>query len=254
MRERSHQPQLPSVVVGDHFSGPLDELLDLIQKHRLPLSVVSLAHITDTYLRQMEHRTVRSLEEMVLVLWIIATLLALKASRLTDAGDGAETDAGEAQELTDRLALLQIIRRLGKQLHQQWGKGAQVRLPRGTTEPHHPSPETALTPDSAITLAAAVERLIQRLTRATERQQFASPRSLVRVTERITLEEAIRRIAAATQRGMCWRFHLREYAREEAIVLFLATLELLRQGVVAVEASQDHTTLTIWGTGERGAV
>ncbi|GIW68992.1 hypothetical protein D6792_01015 [Candidatus Parcubacteria bacterium] len=242
--------ELPKIAIEQRFSGPLDELLDLIQSRRLPISSVSLARITQEYLERAQNRAVRSLDEMVLVLWIAATLLHIKAtSLLPHAKAASEEEESDASELTRRLAILQEVREYGKQLGAMWGNGAHVRLRTLKTLPtREKTANELLASVSPLTLGDLAARLARRLA-ATREQEIPGPQPTVQVCARLSLREAIHKLAQATQRGSTWRFCVHHYQKADAVVFFLAILELLRTGVVEVEQVVDQTTLVIRGMG-----
>ncbi|GAA3681718.1 hypothetical protein GCM10023081_19680 [Arthrobacter ginkgonis] len=75
----------------ENFSGPFDLLLGLIAKHRLDITEVSLATVTDefiAYIRTLREREGdRALDEATGFLVVASTLLDLKAARLLPAGE-----------------------------------------------------------------------------------------------------------------------------------------------------------------------
>src|SRR5690625_896339 len=70
----------------DVFSGPFDLLLSLISKHRLDITEVALARVTDDFIAFVTDRD-WPLEESSEFLVIAATLLDLKAARLLPSGE-----------------------------------------------------------------------------------------------------------------------------------------------------------------------
>ena len=90
----------------ENFSGPFDLLLGLIAKHRLDITEVSLATVTDefiAYIRTLREREGdRALDEATGFLVVASTLLDLKAARLLPAGeveDEADVALLEARDL-----------------------------------------------------------------------------------------------------------------------------------------------------------
>ncbi|MGJ9404020.1 segregation and condensation protein A [Arthrobacter sp. KK5.5] len=74
-----------------NFSGPFDLLLGLISKHRLDITEVSLARVTDefiAYIREVRERGgEKALDETTQFLVMASTLLDLKAARLLPSGE-----------------------------------------------------------------------------------------------------------------------------------------------------------------------
>ncbi len=82
----------------DNFEGPFDLLLQLISKHKLDITEVSLSKVTDEFIahvkaisraegQQAARGGVDDLEETTSFLLVAATLLDLKAARLLPQGD-----------------------------------------------------------------------------------------------------------------------------------------------------------------------
>ncbi|MFT4263720.1 MAG: segregation/condensation protein A [Nocardioides sp.] len=72
----------------DNFEGPFDLLLSLIAKHKLDITEVALARVTDEFIAHVKGAGDEwDLEQTSSFLLVAATLLDLKAARLLPAGD-----------------------------------------------------------------------------------------------------------------------------------------------------------------------
>src|SRR5512139_945746 len=72
----------------DNFEGPFDLLLNLIAKHKLDITEVSLSTVTDEFIEHVKAGgSVWELEQTTSFLLVAATLLDLKAARLLPSGD-----------------------------------------------------------------------------------------------------------------------------------------------------------------------
>ena len=69
-------------VTLDVFSGPFSVLLSLIAKHRLDVTEVALAEVTDEFIAFIQARNDYDLSQASEFLVVAATLLDLKAARL----------------------------------------------------------------------------------------------------------------------------------------------------------------------------
>jgi segregation and condensation protein A len=95
----------------ENFSGPFDLLLGLISKHKLDITEVSLAAVTDEfigYIRTAERDAATGgrtwdLGQVSEFLVVAATLLDLKAARLLPAGDVEDAEDLELLEARDLL-------------------------------------------------------------------------------------------------------------------------------------------------------
>ncbi|MFB0835471.1 segregation and condensation protein A [Arthrobacter halodurans] len=84
-------PEPGFAVTLENFSGPFDVLLGLISKHRLDITEVSLATVTDefiAYIRELRERVGdEALDETTQFMVLASTLLDLKAARLLPSGE-----------------------------------------------------------------------------------------------------------------------------------------------------------------------
>ncbi len=71
----------------DVFEGPFDLLLGLIAKHRLDVTEIALAQVTDEFLAHTKRLGGDDLDHVTQFLVVAATLLDLKAARLLPRGD-----------------------------------------------------------------------------------------------------------------------------------------------------------------------
>lgn len=77
------------------FEGPLELLLALVEREEVDIFKVSLAKVTDGYLAELASREIPDPQEMVEFLWMAARLLLLKSIRLLP----GETPTDEETEL-----------------------------------------------------------------------------------------------------------------------------------------------------------
>ena len=76
----------------DNFDGPFDLLLGLIAKHKLDITEISLAKVTDDFIGYIKAKGVAwDLDETSEFLLVAATLLDLKAARLLPAARSRTT-------------------------------------------------------------------------------------------------------------------------------------------------------------------
>jgi len=131
-----------------NFQGPFDLLLGLISKHKLDITEVSLATVTDefiAYLRTAEHAAATGgvswdLGKVSEFLVVAATLLDLKAARLLPSGDVENAEDIELLEARDLLFARLLQYRAYKIVAADIGArlvAESLRFPRTVTlEPH----------------------------------------------------------------------------------------------------------------------
>lgn len=238
----------------ENFSGPFDLLLSLIAKHRLDITEVALAQVTDEFIQAVRAAEAGAepweLGRISEFLVVAATLLDLKAARLLPAGEVEDAEDLEALEARDLLfarllqyrAYQQVAAGLGERL------GAQARtVPRAV--PLEPAlavllPELvlALGPQELAVLAAHALRPRPVPTVSTEHLHGTT----VTVREQAAvLVDRLRRVGATSFRSLV----ADAGERIVVVVRFLAVLELFREGQVAFDQVTPLGDLTVRWTG-----
>lgn len=209
------------------FEGPLDLLLQLIEKHELEITAISLASIADQFLVHLKTVQETDPESIVEFLVIATKLLMLKSLALLP----SSTTSPEEHE---------IVHDLAKALHDyQLFKKAAMALRAREDASLRAYPRTVAL---SITSQATLEQIpLQELLNALAAclAKHTSEEITVDIPERrYTVEEKITVIEdrLTYQKRVAFSDLLNEAtARIEVIVTFLAVLELLRQGRIEVE-------------------
>ncbi|HLS04470.1 MAG TPA: ScpA family protein [Actinomycetales bacterium] len=234
----------------DVFSGPFDLLLSLISKHRLDITEVSLARVTDDFIAFVTDRD-WPLEESSEFLVIAATLLDLKAARLLPSGEVEDPEDLARLEARDLLFARLLQYRAFREVADQFQRRLEdLRgwYPRTVAwEPWVtkllPDLIWSVQPDDFAAIAADV---FTRKPNPTEVDltHLHAPKVSVRA-EATNLVAALRHRSAASFR------ELTADAQGVHVVVarFLALLELFRSDQVAFEQVTPLGDLTIRWTG-----
>ena len=70
------------VIKTEEFEGPLDLLLQLIEKRKMPINKISLAQVTDDYINHINNNPDIDKKEMANFIIIAATLMLIKSCLL----------------------------------------------------------------------------------------------------------------------------------------------------------------------------
>lgn len=211
------------------FEGPLDLLLQLIEREELDITAISLAQVTDQYLSIIQEMGRRNLADLAAFLVVAAKLLLIKSRvLLPQPPSGQEPDAEDvASDLIYQLEMYRRFKSAAQSLAQREAAGltAYVRLRPAVSAPVWFDLD-GLTLDGL--LAAAREAL----------EAFPAPSAdEVVPSPRVTVAEQIARIEdwLSRQRRVRFRDVLSTAAsRVEVIVTLLAVLEMLKQDRVRV--------------------
>ncbi len=206
------------------YEGPLDLLLNLIERAELDITSVSLAMVTDQYLAYINSLEQINADEISAFLVIAAKLLQIKSEALLPrppAREPGEEDAG--QSLVDQLKLYKRYKEIGAWL--QAREDANLRTYLRLAPPPKIEPKLDM---SNLTL----EQLVAAASEAFAREKAKTPLGEVIAPPRVTIREKIELIAK-TMREMersTFRALLdRDASRLEIVVTFLALLELVKR-------------------------
>ncbi len=232
------RPQLDFSIKTEVFEGPLELLIELVERRKLLINDISLAAVTDEYLAQVAAMQERSLPHTALFITLAATLLLIKSRSLLPVIELTTEEEHVIEDLEERLKRYQFFRDIAKDLLAVFGKAtmyeAEFTPPR---EPlFHPSGECTLP-----TLMSSMQEVLTNLPRVE-----VKPEARVRPT--ITLEEMIGRMERLITEKIKTRFSeltAGEVERKTLIVGFLAILELFKQGGVVVTQSGHFADIEI---------
>lgn len=212
-----------SVKAGD-FEGPLELLIELVEKRKLLINNISLAEVTDEYMQRVSDMQEQSLPHTAQFVALAATLLLIKSKSLLPTLDLSSEEEASIEDLELRLRLYQQFREIAGTIESSFGNSMMY-------EPEYqPKPEPVFIPDTFCTtssLAEALERVITAL------PQPAAPKPTAAVSQVMTLEEMMDNLNRRIRQQ--FKFSFGDIRREEqehktVIVGFLAILELFKQG------------------------
>jgi len=161
------------------FSGPLELLISLIEKRKLLINDISLASVTDEYVRhvaEMERNPIRETSQFVI---LASTLLLIKSKSLLPILTLTEEEEEDIEDLQGRLRLYQIFRTAGNDIEKIFGEHVHYEKTYVTiTDPLFITDEYT----NQETLQEAIKEVLAKLPKKVTR-----PR--VRVSKVISLDE-----------------------------------------------------------------
>lgn len=231
------------------FEGPVEVLLELIEKRKLFVNDVSLAAVTDDFISYMQTVGMQP-GETAHFLAVAATLILIKARSLLP---NLELTTEESESITDlerRVALYQIISHISVDLIKQYGKKVSFEGVRRLTG-------TVFAPDEKVTL----EQLPAFIHDITVRVPPPLPKKTeARVYKTISITEVLATLEERIQRAMSTSFNAIRVTSPDVdshsqkvytIVSFLGMLELVRRGLVAAEQSALFEDITLQKNNEQ---
>lgn len=218
------------------FEGPLELLLALAEREEVDIFQVSLAGLTEAYLAEIAALEQRDPIEMAEFLWLAARLLLLKSIRLLpgEEPDDEEADLlGWEEDVRSRLLEYRAYKDMAEKLMER----------AAADEPSYPPParpvevEGQEEPLQVAALVAAFQAVLARV----------PPRPLVFIGTRWTVEDKVDVLQDRLSRGALELVEviLECQDRLEAVITFVAVLELLRRGDIRVRQEQNFGRILV---------
>ncbi|WP_235518333.1 ScpA family protein [Cellulomonas sp. Leaf334] len=241
-----------------NFSGPFDLLLGLIAKHKLDITEVALAQVTDEFIAHLRGAEKQwDLGQASEFLVIAATLLDLKAARLLPSADVEDAEDLELLEARDllfaRLLQYRAYKLVAADLAERFATEGR-RFPRLVTlEPHLAAllPELVwqIGPEQLAALAAKAEQP-KAAPPGVDISHLHAPAVSVR-EQAAVLVDRLRHGGAMSFRALT----ADAGATVVVVARFLALLELFREGAVAFDQVTPLGELTVrWTGSEEGEI
>jgi segregation and condensation protein A len=224
----------PSVMVKlERFEGPLDLLLHLIKRDEIDIYDIPIAHITQQYLAYIELMRSLDLDIAGEFLVMAATLMRIKAKMLLPLpAAGEEEDEGDPrEELVQRLVEYRQFKEAAGTLKLR-EEERRLLYERGMLPGEDETGPLPLAPATLFDLLDALNRVMARLPEAVVyevRGEVYDVEDKMSMIARMVAEEGALQFS---------NLMLRCRARAEVIVTFIALLELVKLGHIAVVQSE----------------
>jgi segregation and condensation protein A len=223
----------------EKFEGPLDLLLQLIEREELAISEISLAKIADQYIESLKDVAEKDPDDLADFLVVAARLLLLKSRELLPQPASLEEDGPSLEAQLKMYKIfwqaaqgLQALVKRKRFLH------FRDRLPAAIAPRFSPPPSLGAEKMHAVFLEV--------LTKITPIIKY--PEERMRRT--VSIQEKIARIRGFIEKfgGRPLRFHeILEGSKDktEIVVNFLALLELIRSRSVSAEQNEEFGEIVI---------
>jgi len=221
------------LVKTNKFEGPLELLLEFIEKRKLHISDIALAKVADDFMGHMKTAAF-SIHHAAHFLLVASTLLLIKSKSLLPILLLSKEEEGDIEELKYRLKVFKYFKHLSNHISNRFGK--EIIFSRHGAIRGEPvfTPGDTLTIDS---LRVASSGVINALPK-----KEIVPKKTVRKV--VSLEEMITELTLRIQSSIKMNFSefsggskkskVGSEERIKVIVGFLAMLELVKQGVINV--------------------
>lgn len=240
MTEQAFQARVDHYVKTEHFEGPLDMLLDLVEKRKLFINDFALAAVADEYIARIRRFDSFPVSDVANFLLVASALVLIKSRSILPQITLTEEEHENIDELKRRLALLELFRDTARHVKEKYGKTVLFQRESRTKSVVVFAPDARITPQAMRALADNVILA------------FPKPVELPKVSVKkiISLEEMLERLAARIKVALKMSFsEFSNYGKgkpmpkEERILVvvgFLAVLEMVKQGILQVTQHEEY--------------
>ena len=216
----------------EKFEGPLELLLELIEKEKLSITELNLAHVADQYLEYIKDNQNIHLENLADFLSVAAKLILIKSRALLPILKFSEEEEEEIEDLAHQLAEYKKFKEISIKI----GKLAIAQRVCFSKAPYQGIRSVFYPPEgiNAFDLKKYFQKVLSEIPVASVLQEEI-------VGEIVTLEERISdlEIALRDKIETCFA-ELVSQAKDkvDVIISFLAMLEMVKQKIIHVEQKE----------------
>lgn len=219
------------------FEGPLDLLLELIEKRKLFVGDIALAKVTDDFIEHVKQFENLPMGESAHFILVASTLLLIKSKSLLPELALTEEEQGDIKDLETRLKIYKRIKEASKSVEELFGKN--VIFGASHTAPAAP----VFVPMAEFNLEKALITLKDLVSRLPKKENLPQ----ISVKKIMSIEEMIDNLTVRVTKSLRMSFSqfTAEHKGEKVniIVSFLAMLELVKQGVLHVSQTSQFADI-----------
>lgn len=231
------------------FTGPIEALLVLIEKRKLPINDISLTEVTDEYLQYVSGLTAReTIGNRIHFVYVASTLALIKSKSLLPKLDLTQEEEADIDVLKKRLELYQQYQEISLEVKKQLSTTKRFFFPRERKK------EIRFMPHESITLQSLSESFIsaiQEVPEPVQTKKEAHIKIAVHIEEIMT--SIVERVSKSAQAfsfkdvlSVGYKQH--QHPKQQkvyAVVSFLALLEVVRNHGIGVEQEEVFSDITV---------
>ncbi len=227
----------------DGFEGPLELLLSLIEKRKLPINDVSLATVTDDYIKHIEDQKEFPISRTSTFILVASTLLLVKSKSLLPTLELTEEEEEGIESLEKRLRLFKRNKELSQHVQEKFGKN--VLLEAEEAKSFGINSEPIFSPPNNFSKDSLRDNIMQVLKKL-PKVNFI-PEAVVKKV--VSIEEMIDNLTDRITKNLQVSFsefsNIGKGEKVEIIVGFLAMLELAKQGIISLTQEKTFSDITM---------
>lgn len=220
----------------ENFEGPIDALLQMIERRKMAINDITLADIADEYIRFIKDLDYGSLSSVTHFVFVASTLTLIKSKSLLPNLDLTAEEEGDIENLKRRIALFKIYQDAAGGLKKAFNNQPQFYHPRP------PKREIIFTPDPKLSsdiLFEALGGVFNEIPTQAPTKKEATIRIAVHIEDMMDSLEARMKKALVTDFDSFISEKLGGKTEPKAVrvykvVGFLAMLELVKNGAIHI--------------------
>ena len=228
-------------VSTQQFTGPLDLLLQLVEKKNLAITELSLAQVTQEYVAFLNEQEEINPEDLADFLVIASTLLLIKSRSLLPSLVLAPEEETEIMDLETRLKIYKLYKEAGGKIKEMFKKEIYV-----LNRPSWKNIEPKFSPPSNCSLESLNLDFLKILKEI--QIEKAQPLAEKKIQKIASLEERIKELIQKITSGKMFR--LLDLTKEkqnkiDLILTFLAALHLAKQKIIKIKQKDNFGEIWI---------
>jgi segregation and condensation protein A len=234
-------PEKDFVIKTEHFEGPLDLLLNLIEKRKLFINDFSLSQIADDYISYLNTSQAFPLKDISNFIVIASTLILIKSKSLLPNLELTLEEEASIDDLERRLKEYKLIKYLSSYVKKNFGMNIIF------SSSYIQSP-IVFTPNESINQKSLFMAIGDVIDRFPKKETKDNPKAKIKKV--ISLEEMIGNLTKRIQSNLKTTF--KDFAgsvsageRVNMIVGFLAILELFKNGIINLNQEGNFSDIHI---------
>lgn len=221
----------------DQFEGPIDLLLQLIEKQKLDINEVSLSLVTEQYLDFVELlETEKDAEDIACFLMVASRLLLLKSRTLLP---GLVFEEEDEQSLEKQLETYRLFLEKSKELRNLW----ESRMLSTGRKGDKITKQTDKIPGNL-----KIDSLYKLLVRLIQKLEPPKPIPKAKLHKTVSLKERINYLRQFFKRGATMKFgdfFSSKKEKADVVITFLALLELVKNRTVSINQESAFGEITV---------
>ena len=220
------------IIETEEFNGPMDLLLNLVEKEKIDIENVDLAKITNKFIEEVENLKNHSTKDLTDFIYLASTLLYIKSKKLLPKNDFDEDDQIDEDLIKQRLIEYKKFKEISKQLIELENISSKhFRKIQEDLSAYQSEKENLIVPD--VNLLS--ETLLEILNR--EDNRIVIEETEIIEAEEYKIEDCIEDILWKVEKNNKYSFSYflsKNTNKNEVISVFLALLELLKSNILKV--------------------